>query len=763
MNKSLISLLFALLLWNCSGERGNDNFALEREISSLRVEIEGGELVLNWDEPLAMLSEPDNFQGYTLWAVLDEEAEQGFIEAGIPSSSDFTSYNENSYSQNILKFDLNLGQDDLPTWAIPDSLLDRARNDNKTTVVFLIWADFGSDFRASRTSARVFLKDVFPADKVDMTVDFGPDYVKVRWVRPADVVSRVPSVEDGKIFGYNLALSYVEGAGTSFSLDNTQLLDDSTFIPSEASILPNQVILTENQQTPLVNVDSTFKDTSNTGANRGTLNYAILDGGKLGQADSVFELYFSGLEYETSYTLTALSFDSLGNTFDLQSEAFVSPSVLTFKTTDSVAPVFNSNEILVPVESDPSRKVIYWEKATDDSGIEAYSILKIDSSARGLDSNIFEFIPSRLADTLIEFGSLELDMFYDTLNYFIPGSVVRLELRARDSSGFASLANIVLDTIAYTRPELCPDSTMIALSNLDEVFCIDPLERRVDQESNPGAFVNNVTGAVAQDFCQQLGSVTNSSGDWTYDLCSETQWVSACQGNAASAELNFGLIENGSASVAEGLLFTECNVGTLDSLGAKSDAFNTRSRKCVTEDGVYDLSGQYQEWVLRTSGYGLKGASWASGEGILNSNISNMARCKATNIPVRVVPSYVDTSTKLLRLNDGTILLETDSLLLDTLISARVRDTLDESYYDDQVILFEISNQGTVLVSEFPVDYNEYRRDSTTFTEVYFNGLEAKIVERVQTVYITGTKTQSAADFHKDESISFRCCATLAP
>lgn len=413
MNKSLISLLLALLLWNCSGERGNDNFALEREISSLRVEIEGGELVLNWDEPLAMLSEPDNFQGYTLWAVLDEEAEQGFIEAGIPSASDFTAYNENSYSQNILKFDLNLGQDDLPTWAIPDSLLDRARNDNKTTVVFLIWADFGSDFRASRTSARVFLKDVFPADKVDMTVDFGPDYVKVRWVRPADVVSRVPSVEDGKIFGYNLALSYVEGAGTSFSLDNTQLLNDSTFIPSSASILPNKVILTQNQQTPLVNIDSTFKDTSNTGSNRGTLNYAILDGGKLGEADSVFELYFSGLDYETSYTLTALSFDSLGNTFDLQSEAFVSPSVLTFQTTDSLAPVFNSSEILVPLESDPSRKVIFWEKATDDSGIEAYSILKIDSSARGLDSSTFEFIPSRLADTVIEFGSLELDMFYD--------------------------------------------------------------------------------------------------------------------------------------------------------------------------------------------------------------------------------------------------------------------------------------------------------------------------------------------------------------
>ena len=46
-------------------------------------------------------------------------------------------------------------------------------------------------------------------------------------------------------------------------------------------------------------------------------------------------------------------------------------------------------------------------------------------------------------------------------------------------------------------------------------------------------------------------------------------------------------------------IFSYCNVGTNDSIFAKS--FIDRNSKCANRYGIRDLPGQYQEWVLGRS------------------------------------------------------------------------------------------------------------------------------------------------------------------
>lgn len=759
---AVLAVFTLAFLSACSSEDRNDNFSLEREIPALRVEFQDSIFVLSWDEPVALLTEPEQFQGYHLWVVLDEDNQEAFIEDEIPSAEDFN-YNADSWSSEILRFEPQVAAGESPSWVIPDTLIQQARDQGSVTLVFLAWADFGTDFRVARVPARLYLQDVFPADKVQLEVEHGDRWAKIEWKRPSDLVSRVPNVDNGKIFGYNFKIQFQEGAGSIYDLDSAQLLMDSTTLPLDAQLKPNMQIKTLNNLSPLANVDSTFELYSLKGNHQGMIHLAIVDQGRRGEGDSVFTLYFEGLEDRTGYQVSVMSFDSLGNTIDQQTESFFSPATIEFKTTDTTEPLFNTQQALqlIPSASDPSRRILMWDSASDPSGIASYLITKIDSTERGVDTTLIELFQSQLRDTTIVQG-IELHKHYDTLNYFIPQYQVQLRIQAVDSSGYRSQFVDTTLQIAPTHPEYtCPDTLMVALqTSAGQVYCIDQYERSEDPTQAQLQFTVDINASSAQEYCQGLADVVDASGTWEFDLCSETQWEHACEGEAATEALNYGLLENGNFSQAQGKLFSECNVGTLDSNAVQ---MVDRSLQCVTEDGVYDLSGQYQEWVRTDSSFALKGSSWSAGEGVLQSNLVAMARCQAQSIPVREIPDYVTPATKLIRLTDGTILVETDSLLQDTLIQARIQDTLGESYYNDEVLLFDISREGESLVQNFPVDYNQYRRDSVQFAEVYFNGLDVTLTERLKTVYILGRSTQSAIQFHQGSSISLRCCATLAP
>lgn len=763
-----ISFTFLLASWivlshlqSCSEARRNDDFALEREIPALTLDFQEDGFLLDWEAPLALETEPEKFRGYHLWVVLDEDNQEVFLEDEIPSGSDLSNYSESSWDKEILHFDLSeVGN--INSWEVPQELIEEARTRGHVSLVFLIWAEFNDDLKAARIPARMFLQDVFPADQVAAEVDAGPTSVSIVWKRPSDLVSRVPNRDNGQIFGYNVRLSYSEDGGTPYNIENASL--GSWLFPEGSVLKLDSHIITQNNLTPLEEAAPLFSSENKFG----TISLCVLDGGRRGKGDSTFQIEFVDLEPKRPYILTIFTLDSLGNAVDQQLEDFVSPAVFTFQTTDLDAPFFrdtNQTKIqLFNLLEDPSRRLLVWSEAADNStGIMSYRITQIDSSRWGLDTNVVELSRVQLSDTSIIAG---ITHFYDTLNYFIPDHVTSLRVHAIDSSGSVSAPLFVTDTARVLYPDTaCPDSSMVALLGPRGTFCIDQYERRLGQNSIPGKFIRDVRASDAADFCSERGSVTTITGTWDFSLCDEEQWVHACQGEGATDSLLYGLLENGDPALAEALLYSQCNVGTLDSVSSQAKSLGARSTQCVTEDGVHDLSGHLQEWVASNRPEGepflLKGASWASSSGVLKSNLSAMAKCQASNIPVRVVPQFVDTTTALIRLTDGAVLLETDSLLLDTLVQLRVEDTLSSSYYRDEILIFEISQNGQVLVEEFPVNYEEYRRDSTQFNQVYFNGLEVRVLRRLNQVYIYDTSTQSAVEFHKGSSIGFRCCANL--
>ena len=752
----------------CTDKDKEDNFALEREIPGLRIEFEGlgeeSKYFVSWDEPVAMLTEPDKFKSYYVWVVLDAEAQEAFLERETPSSSDLKDYNETSWSKDILLFKPTIKEGELPRFEITSELINEANERGTRSITLVVWADFGIDFRAARIPTKFYLQDVFPADQVGVRVETGPEFAKLSWTRPEDLFSRIPNRENGMIFGYNISVSYVDqlSAPSELSAVKWQLDSSSSQLDSQ-HVLTESFIKTKNDGQPLRDNSDYITNKPNDGNDYGTLNIAILDSGRSGEADDEFVLYLDGFTPIRTYELSIIALDSLGNTLDLESNSFISPLVMQFSTTDTTRPELADNLQLKPDSVDASRRIFYWLPITNDpSGISHYIVTQIDSSYQGFDTTTA--IIETLNDTLINLDGDDSSAkprawLQDTLDYFIPGRSVEVQVQAVDRTGYKSFIRSISQAVAPLLSDVCPELNMVALQDSLGIYCIDQLERRVGQNTaNPTQFKTDIRAQDASDFCQAKSSL----GDWTYDLCSDEVWQNTCIGQD-SARL-YGLVEYESTATSEGLLFSDCNHGTNDSDGAHHSQINTRSTRCVTESGVYDMAGHYQEWVRSSSieassPYSLKGGTYAQGDGVSASALNRIAQCRSSNFPIRQIPRYVDTTTTLVRLNDGRVLLGMDSLLLDTVIKVAINDTLDVASYTDQILLFKITDGAEVLYTDFPVDYNEYRRDSVHFAQVYFAGLEATITSRLNEVHILETVSQSAVNFHKSPSISFRCCA----
>lgn len=220
-------------------------------------------------------------------------------------------------------------------------------------------------------------------------------------------------------------------------------------------------------------------------------------------------------------------------------------------------------------------------------------------------------------DTVIGSKATKDSLYRDSLVHLAPGSQYRITLRAVDSSGHLSQIDTLLVSlrgIAFADSGLtleCPpgfiplpgrrmvfgdtsanpvadekaprDPISLKFRNpYIASFCIEPYEH----SDSSGHFQNAVTWEQADSACREISEQDSTR------LCSEAQWERACKSDD-SLPLVYGF-QNDRTETA--LLQNECNQGTNDSLPAIQKSL--RSNRCLTQEGVYDLPGQYSEWVL---------------------------------------------------------------------------------------------------------------------------------------------------------------------
>lgn len=272
-------------------------------------------------------------------------------------------------------------------------------------------------------------------------------------------------------------------------------------------------------------------------------------------------------------------------------------------------------------------------------------------------------------------------LFLDTMRFLPPGRSFLLRLTAVDSSGFESLADTLTfatDSVSFTGADSalqCPQGFVriprghfilgetVAGFSEDEKpakdkkmdpYCIEPYEHR----DSSGRFASNSSWQQADSTCRNLGLDTAFHSA----LCSEAEWERACEGSGTGGDsaLTHGIqSELRNASILQ----SSCNQGTNDSVMAKS--FDLRNSSCLTREGVYDMAGNYSEWIrdpYDSSAYGnaqypdslghdftyanpsgwhaFRGGNFLKPSGLPISTLQSLARCSNRDFAAQVRPKF---------------------------------------------------------------------------------------------------------------------------
>jgi formylglycine-generating enzyme required for sulfatase activity len=404
-----------------------------------------------------------------------------------------------------------------------------------------------------------------------------------------------------------------------------------------------------------------------------------------GPLDSL-RVEFSNLRPQDTLVLMVYAVDSSGNDNRLSAQS------VTVRLTDTTEP--SLPKLSVAAESVTRNGfIISWTASRDSVDENMDGILE---PAANPNANILEYRLSRTLkrdstekpssqdriDTLISVSTdnAARAVFLDTVRFLPPGTAYILRLYAVDSSGHHSRADsleIATLPVRFAGPDSllsCPpgfipipganfhlgDTSQVAQEdegNRNErpikkvymrSFCIEPYEHRDAQ----GRFVTNVSWKDADSICQSISSAHNTQ------LCSEAEWERACEGD--TIPLVHGIQ---SETDKPDLLQKVCNQATNDSLMALK--YELRNRACLTKEGVYDLAGNFSEWVrdtYRASAYsavkandtldhltsfsaakdslGFRGGNYLIPPSMLISTAQNLARCSNRDFAQQVRPKY---------------------------------------------------------------------------------------------------------------------------
>jgi hypothetical protein len=445
--------------------------------------------------------------------------------------------------------------------------------------------------------------DRYPPIPLQIETQIFDTYFKATWERPVDAVSFFnPDHDSGIIREYRLNLKV-----TGFR----PYLRAANFRP--------QFVYTVEGDTVALQDSVGLKD--DPGRYIG-VQYTLPDGGYFHRQRNNAEqdqlaLTVTGLTPLDTLSLQIVAIDMAGNSIDITSSAVTNKIILT-DTTEPEKPELS----LDSTATSRNRLVLNWIPSRD-------SVL-VDGELRRAekpDQGIFQYrlrrewledsLVTSKKDSVIPAGGLnENDQYIDSLLRLPPGKVYRFILVAVDSSGHLSPADTLIAStlpVSFAVEEsslTCPpgfipmpgksiylgDTSANAQSDERPAqgengkirktfiasFCIEPQEH---QEKN-GSFVPDVSWFQADSICKSI------SPDDSTRLCSEAQWERACEGGDSLSHI-YGYQGD---RMDPSYLLGECNQGTGDSVPAINAAL--RSKRCLTNEGVFDMPGEYSEWVL---------------------------------------------------------------------------------------------------------------------------------------------------------------------
>ncbi|MCL2283784.1 MAG: hypothetical protein FWC26_10770 [Fibromonadales bacterium] len=719
-SKLLIAFTFLALL-ACSDDSSNPTYPFERTVLDVSIakRCKDGSFapgancyLMRWSHPI----EKKDLHSYYVWldTIAVKDSIQKVSQAQIDQAAATIPYSNRNEGDSLDLTDL------ISQYLERDSLH------------IAIWAKYSGDDQGVVQHIYVHFGDDVRPSVVSFSDSASANTIWINWIRPTDQRDfYFPDVINGPIAGYNVSIKaeanedirglsvYASLAGGSV---NSNLLFFQRFNKDGRGVKLEEVSKS----------DPKF------------LRLAILDGKSFNDDDNNWKMEIQGLKPEYSYSITITAYDSSGNSSSEESRSV--------KTTDNRAPSI-ANKFWLYLDSgdslpslDSNRLILFWPRSLDTLDdkrlvdVQGYSIEQLNGKA-------WEAIPRVSAVRSgyynakyeLENDSMKLadngSYVSDTLRWILPGDTVILRIRAIDSSGHYSKAWI--DTIVVSKGALwqyaCPQN--FAPVKMDStVFCMEKL-----QHGSNGKFEKNVLYIEAKNSCEAQG----------YRLCSENEWNAACHSRGSS----YGIIEEKNEDgifSPDQFLYLNCGVGTGDSLSAVNAA--KRNKICASPDGIRDLPGQLQEWVIGKGDSALlKGSSYAIFEG---ASRVELAQCRNRFTPTRIRPKYTTDSVYLYRTGSR----------IDTLL---IRDSLRTVYavlslkdFKDTLLFYSLKSSSGELLGEDYVNQAEYRRrGDTLWLKALWQGLQYEFKEPPKQVLILGDTTVNASDFFLDPTVGFRCCA----
>lgn len=664
-------------------------------------------------------------------------------------------------------------------------ILESVRESKRESLMVAIYCEYTSGGPGSVQHVYIhFRDDIAPLfsvlDRPETKWTTGAEF---KWTRPTDQTDYYdPNDLSGVIAGYNIII-YAENQDEDLSKIKVTVKSPDGVDSTGKEIYKRNAHFFSNG-------DSLWEESVEVRkSNKNRLHLLIKDG-KGYNADepdsNIFSLVIEGLKAESKYKIASTAFDAnaqyAGN--DYMSES----SWHDFSTTDSIAPlmptkIFTLKDTLFPnmARLDSNNRLrIFWSRSVDplkedhnidvDSvltlpkdclmllcydTVETYEIETFNKSANKWErhecpddtcqyNKLYQIDGDSVQIVADEVSAKGVSAFVtDTIRWVSPGDTLILRIRAVDRSGYSSIA--LVDTVVVSPGELasqveCPEGFIaVKASDTTGVFCMERYEHRNDS----GEFMVNVLHSEALEACSSI-----SASGFTVSLCKERDWELVC---LSGGSLSYGVVEDASDGVVD-YLYSYCNVATNDSLSAASIA--TRSSRCVNPMGVFDLPGQYQEWVLGRSedtSVVVRGSSYKKMGGV---DLESQALCTNRSFPYYTRPGYTTDSVFLYR--EGT--------RVDTVYTADTSRTLykilTKKDFKDSLQFFDVqdSNGNSVGVDYAP--YGEYKKGGEKWLETLGGSLKY-VPDHIEVVFLTGKKTmyREASAFYKSSSIGFRCCA----
>ncbi|MDR2999966.1 MAG: hypothetical protein LBU89_01770 [Fibromonadaceae bacterium] len=755
----LLFFLFCVLFCACSDNNKNPTFPFERTISDVTIvkrcadgtfAVGANCYLLRWQHPI----EKKDLESYYVWldTTVVNDPTQKVSQAQMEQAIKSIPYSDKGDGDSL---DLtNLISEYLERDSVHVAIWAKYSGSDQG-VVHHLYAHFGDDV----PPAIVYFRDSASANTI-----------WIDWIRPVDQRDfYFPNIMDGPIAGYNVV---IEAVNTTEDIRNTPVYVNNAEEPISSSDLRRFYAFDKDGRKvvlkgPLNNSDPKF------------LIFAIIDGKGFVSGDTQennWRMAITGLRPEHSYNITMVAFDSSGNSSARESRRV--------KTTDAIPPLI-ANKLWFYEDSpgsgvvrlDSNRVLLFWPRSVDPCRQSDVSLITINSrlvispgacyeeveaySIEQWSGNAWEPIPPRPSAIKTNLSRFRLEndemipdsdgeFVGDTLRWILPGETIALRMRAIDRSGHYSVA--FNETINVSKGEFggkeCPPNYMPVAKNKESddesVFCMEKL-----QYAEGNNFKRNVLFIEAKSICEALNGSVGFEG-FTVSLCTEQEWDAACSSNGST----YGVIEekdeSGYFSPNE-FLFRYCGVGTGDSLSANS--VNKRNKICVSPDGIRDLPGQLQEWVIGNGEVPLlKGTSHVIFQG---ASRLELAQCKNKFTPTRKRPGYTTDSIFLYRSGS-----RIDTLLARDTLRKQLYDSISPNYFKDTLLLYSLKSKGGIPLGTDYVNQAEYRRrKGDEWLEELWQGLDYELKEERRVLFFGPDSTINASSFFLDSTVGFRCCA----